>query len=90
MRLAARKFAVLLWVGAVILAIQIWYSFTRSSVPINVPVSEFRLRLIVGDFAWTVFYSGGFFILGAIIWLLGDIRDRLDPGPEREEGDEHA
>jgi len=69
----------LLWSAAVILAIQICYSFTHTIAPINVLVGEFHLHLIVGDIAWAIFYSGGFFILGAIIWLLGDIRDQLDP-----------
>ena len=81
MKVRARTSAILLWCGAIFLGVQIWIGFAYTSYPINMPAAEFRTQIFIGDIGWTIFYTGGFFIVGAIIWILGDIRDRLAPPP---------
>lgn len=76
MRVAARKFAIILWICAFIvaadIAVQIWCT----------PYGEASMSSFETAVAFTfllVRHAGWLLLLGAIIWLLGDIRDRLVP-----------
>jgi hypothetical protein len=80
MRFAARKFAAFLWVGAAIVAASIWLNVSLVLAPPNALSAGENLQGLLTAAVWPTITNVGFLIgLGAIVWLLGDIRDRLDP-----------
>lgn len=84
MRLAARKFAVVLWIGSVITAIYVWMDISHSIAIMNTGASGSLGQVPMYGFAAIGFVqitirSGGLALLGVIIWVLGDIRDQLAP-----------
>ena len=74
MRVAARKFAAALWIGAVLVAIDHSLVILRTNAGIT-----YTTLLVAGALAFVTLRFGTLVVLGAIIWLLGDIRDRLSP-----------
>ena len=82
MRVAARKFAIALWIGAVVIATYVYFDLSQVSYPIGVAAATTRWYAITIGGAYIIVRSGGLAVLGAIIWILGDIRDRLAPPEE--------
>ena len=80
MRFPARKFAVFLWVGAAIVLASIWLDMSLLfSSPPGLTANESLQILLKGAVVPTIIDMSILIGAGAIIWLLGDIRDRLDP-----------
>lgn len=88
MRLPARKFAIALWLGAAIVLLNQWVQFPRvlqaahNAHANNMAEAHAILswdRLFLSTVLFSVIYAGGLFCLGAAIWILGEIRDRLAP-----------
>ncbi len=80
MKLDAQKFARALWIlaGVLIVAQQVaeylpWVEFPNQQQHLD-------LRVVLAMLGNSILYAGGIVALGAIIHLLGEIRDRL---PER-------
>jgi hypothetical protein len=79
MRLAARKFAGIVWIGALVTTAYYWLRFSDMTIPLNLPAEQFWRDETISTVIVTVWYAGMFAALGAAIWLLGNIRDRLAP-----------
>lgn len=78
MRVAARKFAVGLWIGAVVVAAYVYVDLSHANLLGTPPETARWIEITIGG-TYIILRSGALFVLGAIIWLLGDIRDRLSP-----------
>jgi hypothetical protein len=76
MKLNASKFAVAIWIVAAMLAI----TQLSSNVYLMNPASHMNIGAFLVDLSASLLYSGGLAALGAGVYLLGEIRDRL---PER-------
>ena len=80
MRVAARKFAVLLWISAAVIATHMCLSYVTLSGSFT-QAPEYQREYLLETIVYIIMQAGTFVLLGAIIWILGDIRDRLAPPP---------
>jgi len=69
-RLAAKKFAAFIWIGALVVVAHSLVGWT------TMRFQDVSVVLVLENLLWA---AGPLVMLGAIIWLLGDIRDRLVP-----------
>jgi hypothetical protein len=74
MKFPARAIAIAVWLLAVVVAVIEWLSVQRALHQMPQMDDTYYLVLRVGA---ALSYFAGLFGLGAIVWLLGEIRDRL-------------
>lgn len=84
MRLSARKFAWLPLAGAVVTTLQVWVGYTQTQMPSYVPPGPFRISLIVAMLAVSLRYAAWYIALGAIVFVLGEIRDQTEQPSDSE------
>ena len=73
MKLSAHKFAIAVWIGAAFIVVSEWL-FYFPSIDLTTTPSIEQFISMVGRSA---LYGGGLAALGAIVQLLGEIRDQL-------------
>jgi hypothetical protein len=77
MKLAARKFATILWASAVIVAVSLWADAALTPFPGYGPPEQYAQMLVLVTFAYTIAGAGLLVAFGAVIYVLGEIRDRV-------------
>ncbi len=78
MKLPTRTIAIVLWIIGIGLVGNEWLSFHRAVY--DFPQATNTTYYVIFRIGAAVTYFAGMFGLGAIVWVLGEIRDRL---PER-------
>lgn len=77
MKLPARKFAGALWIGAAIVMISLWGDIAIMTYIGNVSAGQYALELVFVIFVGTIANAGLLVAFGAVIYVLGEVRDRM-------------
>lgn len=81
MKLSAVGLAKALWIAAAVLVIAEWIPVLTMSYPVNYPGQPLRYMMILQTLGLNVQTGGVLAALGAVVYLLGEIRDALTRRP---------
>ena len=82
MKLSAHRFAVAIWIGSALIALATFVeNFPSGHVPIQELADTPIIEMILGFTAKIVLYAGPMAAFGAMVQLLGEIRDQVARRP---------